>query len=173
MSRGYRITMVNASRTVSASDSLKIQLSMLNILPEEEMAQMLCEELAADGWKKNKSGTVTKSEIGVDAELSADGKEVKLTSATATQITARAADKGSAERQLDENSRRAEESLKEQAMLKLTRSEPDIRAKLSEAIQRVYVKALKKKAESMGQVESMLENRNQDGEYEITIKVKV
>src|SRR5688572_15849036 len=166
MSRGYRITMVNVSRTVSASDSLKIQLSMLNILPEEEMQEILCEELVADGWKKDKSGKISKDEGGVDAELSKDGKEVKLSSSSATQITARAADQRSAESQLDQSERRTEESLKEQAMLKLTRAEPDIRAKLSEAIQRVYIKALKKKAESMGQVESMLENRNQDGEYE-------
>jgi hypothetical protein len=173
MSRGYRVTMINVSRTVSASDSLKIQLSVLNILPEPEMAAILCEELEADGWKKNKDGTVSQSLGGIDAALSADGKEVQLTSATATEVTARAQSQSSAEAALAQTAARTEESLKEQAMMRLTRAEPDVRAKLSEAIQRVYIKALKKKAESMGQVESVLESRNQDGEYEVTIKVKV
>jgi hypothetical protein len=165
--------MINVSRTVTASDSLKIQLSILNILPEPEMAAILCEELEADGWKKNKDGTVKQSVGGIDAELSADGKEVKLTSSTATSVTARSSSQTAADAELAQSATRAEESLKEQAMMRLTRAEPDVRAKLSEAIQRVYIKALKQKAASMGQVESVLENRNQEGEYEVTIKVKV
>ena len=165
--------MVNVSRTVSASDSLTIQLSVLAILPEPEMAAILCEELVADGWKQQKDGTVSKSEGGIDATLSADGKEVRLTSATAAEVTARAQSQGSAEAELAKTAAHTEASLKEQAMMRLTRAEPDVRAKLSEAIQRVYIKALKQKAASLGQVESVLENRNQDGEYEVTIKVKV
>jgi hypothetical protein len=43
---------------------------------------------------------------------------------------------------------------------------------MGEAIQRVYVEALKRKAASMGEVESLHETRGSDGEYEVTIKVR-
>lgn len=164
---------MNVSRTVTATDSLKIQLSLLGILPEEEMLSLLCEELEASGWNRDKKGEVSTQVGEVRAELSKDGKEVTLSSSARTEVTARSTDKQSAENQLQSNANRAEESLKEQAMQRLAKVEPDIRAKLGEAVQRVYIKALQKKAASMGQVESVLENRNQDGEYEVTIKVKV
>ena len=40
-------------------------------------------------------------------------------------------------------------------------------------LQKVYVEALQRKAASLGQVESVHEGRGDDGELELTIKVRV
>jgi hypothetical protein len=55
---------------------------------------------------------------------------------------------------------------------RLARVEPDLRAALEAAVQRVYVEALKRKAASFGAVESCSESTDADGTHEVRIVVR-
>ncbi len=65
-----------------------------------------------------------------------------------------------------------QERLASQATAALTAAEPDVRTRLGEVIQRVYVEALKRKAAQLGQVTGMQETTLPNGEREVTIKVR-
>lgn len=172
MSRGYRVVWETASRTVTASDHLKISVSLLGILPEEEMVELLREELSQDGWSREKDGAMERRKGGVRARLEPEGKEISITAEEQERVSARSSSRDAAERTADKLAEQAEASLKERVTRTLTQAEPDIRARLGEAVQRVYVRALKKKAASLGQIESMKEENHPDGEFEMVIKIK-
>jgi hypothetical protein len=171
MSRAYRITWVSAARTVTAKDTLSVELSLLGILPEGEMQELLQQELLRDGWSKTK-GALEKKLGEVTARLSPDGKSVDATVEARREIEARGTSKGEAEKNLDAAEGRAKSALGAEAVAKLSQVEPELRQKLGEAVQRVYLEALKRKAASLGQIESIQQQSRPDDEYEVTIKIK-
>jgi hypothetical protein len=174
MSRGYRVSWVSATGTAEGGDALRLSLCLLNILDAAEMAALLREELAAEGWTVGADGTATKDlGDGATATLSADGSEVLLRAESTREVTAAGTDAAGAEAALQ--AAVAVEAARAQATAarSLTALEPDLRAAVGEAVQRVYVRALKQKAASMGTVESVREGTDADGGYEVTIKVRV
>jgi hypothetical protein len=171
MSRAYRVTWVAAARTVTASDRIRMDVDLLDILPEGDMSSLLREQLKADGWKDH-GGELVLDEGDVRATLSRDGKTIELTHEAERAVNVRSATKQEAERQADAAATAAEEDLKARAAERLARVEPVIREKLGKSLQRVYVEALRRKAQSLGEVESMQESVSGDGELEVVIKVK-
>lgn len=173
MSRAYRVEWTVAARTVSTRDEVTIGLTLLGILPEGEMTDLLRDELARDGWKKNADGSMQQPGNGeIAVRLEPDGKTVSLRLESEKSVQARGIDKGAAERALEAQSSEEEKRMKAEVAKQLAAREPDVRAALDQAVQRAYVVALKRKAESLGRVESVQESRGADGEYEVTIKVK-
>ena len=173
MSRAYRVTWVSAARTVTAKDTLSVELSLLGILPDGEMQELLQQELSRDGWSKSKKDGAMEKKLGeVTARLSPDGKSVAATVEARRELEARGTSKGEAEKSLDAAESRAKSSLGAEAVAKLSQVEPELRQKLGEVVQRVYLEALKKKAASLGQIESIQQQSRPDGEYEVTIKIK-
>jgi hypothetical protein len=172
MSRAYRVTWVTVASNVSTDDTLTMNLSLLGILPDEDMATLLREELARRGWKPGEGGVVTGAVQGLDAVLSPDGAKVTVTARAEGDVTARGTNRDDAKLALERAEGAARDELKAGLAKRLTAAEPDLRAMMGEAIQRVYVEALKRKAASMGAVESLHETRGSDGEYEVTIKVR-
>lgn len=173
MSRGYRINWVTVATQVTTKDKLTMQLSLLGILPEGEMQDLLCDELSRDGWSAQADGTLTK-ELDGDATATLDPKTATVTveARAGREVTARGADQKGAQQALTAESERARQELEARASRVLAGLEPDLRQKLGEAIQRVYLEALRKKAATMGAVESVREQRGADGSYEVTIKVR-
>jgi hypothetical protein len=175
MSRGYRIQLpLEVARgTVTGEDELCVALDLMPILPEQEMGALVDEELKRRGWKKNKEGELVKElENGATATLGADRKTVTVSMQTERTVTG----SGTTKQEADAAVRRAQDEAAAQTKLDatkaLTKLEPGVRGELDDVVQRVYVEALKKKAASMGQVESMEESKGADGSLEITIKVK-
>jgi hypothetical protein len=172
MSRGYRITWVAASRTVTTEDCVKISVSLLEILPGGEMLDLLRDELARDGWTRQDDGAMTTTVGEAEVRLEPDGKTLTLRRETTQTVNVQGTSADdAAKRAADaaESATRIERGAIEAA---LTAAEPDVRARLNEAVQRVYLEALRKKAATLGQIESVRESTSPDGEYEVTIKVR-
>lgn len=174
MSRGYRVSWVSASGRVEGEDALSLSLCLLNILDAGEMDALLREELAAAGWSRDGRGALTRElSDGVTATLAPGADAVVATATTVRKVSAQGTDAASAEAALREAEAREQEDAKARSARRLAAIEPELRGIVGEAVQRVYVRALKQKAASMGTVESVREGTDAAGEYEVTIKVRV
>lgn len=175
MSRGYRIAvpLQVARGTVTASDELCVDLDVLPILSDAEMRALVRDSLKEKGWKEQKDGTMTKVlGEGAVAVLDKDGKTVTVKLETTTEVQGSGQTQEQAQQALAARSKEAEKEAKAKATTTLAKAEPALRGELDDAVQKVYVEALKKKAAQMGQVESLQEERGADGSMEITIKVR-
>ncbi|MFO0660713.1 MAG: hypothetical protein U0165_12905 [Polyangiaceae bacterium] len=172
MSRAYRVSWVTVSSTVTSKETLSMKLSLLGILPEDDMLELLRAELEKDGWKDCDGTLSAKIKGDLKAELSKDGKEVVVSSEVTQKVQTTAVSQNEAQSQLKQAEVQVQERLAGQATAALTAAEPDVRARLGEVIQRVYVEALKRKAAQLGQVTGMQETTLPNGEREVTIKVR-
>lgn len=174
MSRAYSVRQVQATARVEGGDTLALSLCLLDILDASEMAALLREELAALGWRPDTQGDLSITlDGGAVATLSRDASEVSLRLDTLGEVTAKGDDRAQAEAAAEAARARAAARASERAAKDLDAQEPALRAAVGEAVQRVYVRALKRRAASMGQVESVDERVDADGELELTIKVRV
>lgn len=183
MSRGYRIrisdpnwrpvTYHDASRQVETTDAIEMDVGMLEILPEGAMTALLREQLAAAGWSEEKDNSMARQFGEVAVTLSPDGRTVTVRAAASKQVTTRATSEAQAASKLDAAGKRAERDLAQEVARRLGAHEGEIRGELQAALQKVYAEALRQKAASMGQIESVHEGRGADGELELTIKVRV
>jgi hypothetical protein len=176
MSRGYRIQMEplqTVRGTVTGSDQLQVGLDLLPILNEGDMREIVRDALKEKGWKEGPDGTMEKDlGEGATAVLDKEGKTVTVRLATQQKIEGAGRTAEEAEKAMEARRDAAEKDAQTRATKLLARLEPEVRAELDSAMQKVYVEALKKKAQQMGQVESLQETKGADGSIEITIKVK-
>jgi hypothetical protein len=170
MSRAYRVRWTSVS-----SENMSLNVSLLGILSDDEMTALLRDQLAADGWTREKDGSMRIAVEGTEATLGADGHTVTV-GASKSKESETWLDEDYSQELKDSRmataKQTAEKSLQGELLRQLERAEPEVRAKLDTAVQRVYIEALKKKAASMGEIESLQEQRGEDGAYEITIKVR-
>jgi|LNFM01.1.fsa_nt_gb hypothetical protein len=172
MSRGYVVNWVNVRNTVNAGDQVTIDVELMPIVCEGDMQSLLQQQLEADGWKRQSDGSMVLEKEGVRATLDKDSKKITVKSSETREVLARGISDQEAKKALETASSAAEEALRKELVKKLSRVEGDIREGVDKAIQRVYLEALKKKAASLGTIEGMQESRREDGEYEITIRVR-
>jgi hypothetical protein len=168
MSRGYVLNWVTVRTTINAGDKVEIDVELLGIIAEGDMNSLLQQQLESDGWKRQSDGTMVLEKDGVRASLDKDCKKITVTLEKQRKVTARGISDQEAKKALEGVASQTEEALKRE----LVKAEGDIREGVDKAIQRVYVEALKKKAASIGTIEGMQESRREDGEYEITIRVR-
>lgn len=172
MSRGYQIEWVSVRSSVQHGDRLDLDVGLLTILPEDQMRALLREELERDGWRREQDGSMSTEVEGTKVTLSPDGKTVSATKTVDANVGARGTDKKNAEKELA----RAEEQTKAQLGEKVTKAlakvEGAVKPLVDAVVQRVYLEALKRKAASLGQLESVVETRGEGGELEVTIKVR-
>ncbi len=173
MSRAYRVPAYEASATIEAEDHLCMELEMLDILPPGEMVSMLREELKAEGWKERADGAVESTVGEARAVLEAEGDKVTVERREHNRVNVRGYNKGEVNTRLEKAAERAKDTAQKNVVRSLLKVEPEVRETIQRALQRVYVRALKQKAKSMGEVESVREQRGETGELELTIKVKV
>lgn len=178
MSRGYRVRMPeptwrNVSTQLESVDAIAMDVGLLEILPEAAMVELLRERLAEDGWQRGEDGVMRRSFGGVEAELAADGRSVTVRASATQDVTARGNTEAEAAARLERIRKTAATELAKAAAQRIVASEPEVRAALQGALQRVYVEALQRKAASLGHIESVHEGRSDDGELELTIKVRV
>jgi hypothetical protein len=154
---------------------MSLNVSLLGILSDDEMTALLRDQLAADGWSREKDGSMHAKIEGAQATLGADGHTVTV-GTTKTKESETWLDEDYSQELKDSRmaaaKQNAEKSLQGELLRQLERAEPEVRARLDAAVQRVYIEALKKKAASMGEIESLQEQRGEDGAYEVTIKVR-
>jgi hypothetical protein len=172
MSRGYVVNWVTVRNTINAGDKVEIDVELLGIIAEGAMTSLLQQELERDGWKRQSDGTMVLEKGGVRASLDKDCKKITVTLDKQREVMARGISDQEAKKALEGVASQTKEALKRELVKELSKVEGDIREGVDKAIQRVYVEALKKKAASIGTIEGMQESRREDGEYEITIRVR-
>lgn len=173
MSRAYEINWIPISTRVDAGDRACIDLALLGILPEPEMVALVREELERDGWKREEDGSLSKSHEELSIRLEADGHTVTIEGRLEREVHTRGESQQRAQENLDAAAKSTTQALHDELRKKIAAVEPEVRAEVDRALQRVYVEAVQRKARTLGQVESMTETRSSDGGYEVTIKLKV
>ena len=79
MSRAYRITVKESeSRNLKADDEICTQLEILEILPPEDMATLLKEELKKRGFEEQEDGTMVRKDGDVSVKVDPCSGEVSV-----------------------------------------------------------------------------------------------
>ncbi|MCR9201556.1 MAG: hypothetical protein NXI04_23175 [Planctomycetaceae bacterium] len=190
MSRAYRVSVSESERKiVRGSDHVCTCVELLEILPKQDMATLLSEELLGrgfateDGKLIRREGDVTISidpatgEVTVQAAIS---EEVELTE----KVTGWGDEDYGADgrRKVEENLRkRAEEGLQRQAQSKENRLTQqateqlesvlrDLQPELDGAVNKVTAAALKQKAAQLGEIKEITEDTD-NGSMTIVLEV--
>ena len=192
MSQTYHCTLkASVSDVIRVDDQIQRRISLTEILPAEEMKDLLRQALADNGFAQEGGGgdrwiidegdehtvldldemvmTTTRSEARtVQKSVTATGRGYGRSSAKAAAKASLEEAKASAQRELGSLRER------EQADLSAAMAENDeARQELMHHIlQQVYAESLKRKARQLGDVMEISEGTSESGEYELVIKVE-
>jgi hypothetical protein len=189
MSRAYRIRVRESlRRTIRAHDRVSTQLELLEVLPPEQMTQLLTEELKGRGFEE-KDGALVRKQKGVTVRVNPKDGTVTVESEASHEAELEAEKEGRAFDDLGPSGRKVQQQLREQlredlekkaeekaAELQskvtdqLERELGDLRRELDQAVNRVTAEALKQKAAQIGQIKEMTEDP-QSGSLTIVVEV--
>lgn len=189
MSRSYRISVRECvNRVIKAEDRVSTQLEILEILPPEQMAGLLADELAKEGFRRE-GNLLVKEEDGVVVSVNTESGEVTV-SAEASETTkvegerqGRAYDdigphasqvrenlRQELKRDLDKKVEEKTGALQSKVTDQLEGKLGDLRQDLDKVVNKVTAEALKRKAASLGQIKEMTEDP-QSGSLTIVVEV--
>jgi TATA-binding protein-associated factor Taf7 len=189
MSRSYRIAIKETlRRVIRAEDRVSTQLEILEVLPCDEMAELLAQELEKRGFER-KGDQVVREENGVRVSVDPKTGTVTVSSESAHEVDLEQQKEGRAWDDVGPNAKQVREQLREQAKAdlekkaeektsalqtevtdKLEKQLGDLRRELDQAVNRVTAEALKRKAAQMGQIKEMSEDP-QTGSLTIVVEV--
>ncbi len=190
MSRAYRIQVSESlQRVIRASDHVSTQLELLEILPQERMAELLEAELVNLGFERDgdvlkreqngvivevdpKTATVTariesESEVSLETEKSGnvyDDWGAQTRENVEASLREQAVDEMN--RQADQQERQLQKELTDRLEAELR----DLKGDLDQAVNRVTADALKEKAAQLGQIKELTEDR-ESGSLTIVLEV--
>jgi hypothetical protein len=190
MSRAYRITVKETlDRELKGSDEICTQLELLEILPPEQMAGLLKEELKNRGFEEKDDGTMVRTDGKITVTVDPCNGEVSVKSEAVESVTLEAKrdatgydDIGPGESNIRERvkeqlqadlERKAEketERLQSEATEALEKHLDDLQPELGQVVNKVTREALKQKAQQMGTVKEIAEDAETGN---MTIKVEV
>jgi hypothetical protein len=189
MSRAYRIRVRESiTKVVKAHDRISTQLELLEILPAEQMAELLAQELEKRGYERRDgvlvreqdgvtitvdpaTGTVTVQAEGsqeLDLETEVEGRAYDEAGAHAASVKKGLQEQ--ARKELEEQAKRETERLQGEITDRLEGQLGDVRRDLDQAVNRVTAEALKRKAAQMGQIKELTEDP-QSGSLTIVVEV--
>jgi hypothetical protein len=189
MSRAYRIRVRESlKKVVTARDRVSTQLEILEILPAEQMAGLLAQELERRGFQRQgddlvrtrdgvtvtvdpKTGTVTVSAEGaqqVDLEVEKEGRAYDDAGPGAAQTKKALSEQ--AHKDLQKQADREQTKLQSEITDRLAGQLEDLRKELDDAVNKVTADALKQKASQMGEIKEMTEDP-QTGSLTIVVEV--
>ncbi len=189
MSRAYRIRVKESvAKDLAASDEVCSDLEILEILPGDQMAELLKKELAARGFEEQ-DGKMVRTKDGVTVSVDPLAGEVTVKAERQEKVELEAEREGwgyddvgprqshvrkqlseQAKADLDRRAERQQERLQGEATEDLERALGEVRKELNEAVNSVTREALKTKAGQMGQIKEMTEDPEAGS---LTIKVEV
>jgi len=190
MSRAYRITVKESdTRHLKAGDEICTQLEILEILPPEDMATLLKEELKKRGFEEQEDGTMLRKDgeltVKVDpcsGEVSVKAEAEETVSQEAKRDATGFNDVGPSEKSLrdrvkdqlktdlDKKFEQEQSRLQNKATEQLEKHLTEIQPEISEVVNQVTREALKQKAQQMGTVKEISEDAESGS---LTIKVEV
>jgi len=189
MSRSYRIAIRETlKRVIRAHDRVSTQLEILEVLPCDEMAELLAQELEKRGYQREgenlvqeqdgikvsvdpKTGTVTvssESATEVDLQQEKEGRAWDDVGPNAKAVRDQLRDQAKAD--LEKQAKRKEDELQTQVTDRLEKQLGEVRRDLDQAVNRVTAEALKRKASQLGQIKEMTEDP-QTGSLTIVVEV--
>jgi hypothetical protein len=189
MSRAYRISVREClNRTVRAKDHVSTQLEVLEILPPEEMAELLAAELEARGFERQGKNMVREQD-GVLVTVDIETGTVTVHAEGAQEVNVEAQRDGWAADQSGKGAKAVKEGLQKQLQKdlegkadaereklqakitdKLEAQLGDVKKELNQAVNRVTAEALKRKAAQLGQIKQLTEDA-QTGSMTIVLEV--
>lgn len=177
MSRAYRIKVSESlNKVIRAEDHVKTELELLNILPSDQMGELLAGALEKDGFEregdvlKKVDGDVTVTvdvktgEVTVQAsdceelELKGQGEGRYYDDVRGSKKQAEKQARDELKRTLEDDANAKEEVLQQKMTDQLERKLSDIRQQLDKAVNKVTAEALKQKAAQIGQIKEMTED---------------
>jgi hypothetical protein len=189
MSRSYRISVREChNRTIRAEDHVSTQLEMLEVLPADQMAGLLADELAQRGFERD--GTrMSRKQNGVTIAVETTTGTVTVASEECAETTVEAERADRAYDDVGAHAKTVRENLKQQVQKDIEKKVgektaglqskvtdrlegelSDLRQELDQVINRVTAEALKRKAAQMGQIKEMTEDP-QAGSLTIVVEV--
>lgn len=195
MSQCYRVQLKESvSRVVKGEDSISYPIELTQILPADEMFELLKQELKEKGWQaEDDSETIFVTEGSGGEKLSIDLETMELTASIVTEREVKtvaevesASEHSDAHAQQQAKQALAQEvsmrgdqiedagnkELQDEVTEQLAESESDRQRQINEILQKVYSESLKKKAHELGDVMEVAESTSDDGEYELTIRIQ-
>src|SRR5262245_10907454 len=189
MSRAYRIRVKESiSQDLSASDEVCSDLEILEILPGDQMADLLEGELKGRGFEE-KNGKLVRSKDGVTVTVDPNKGEVSVKAEKEEHIELEQEKEGwgyddvgprgqqirkqlseQAKTEHERHAQRHQERRQSEATEKLEGVMGDVRKELNDAVNSVTREALKRKAAQLGQIKEMSEDPEAGS---LTIKVEV
>jgi hypothetical protein len=189
MSRAYRIRVRESlKRVVCAEDKVSTQLEMLEVLPCEQMAELLRRELESRGFRQEgaemvrrregvtvtvdpSTGTVTvRAELSENLELETEKETRAYTDVGPSAQKTKKVLRDEARQDLEKQAHKRQSGLQGQATDQLEAQLGDLRAELDQVVNRVTAEALKQKAAQLGQIKEMTEDP-QSGSLTIVLEV--
>ncbi len=190
MSRSYRISVRECvNRVIKAEDSISTQLEILEVLPPEQMAGLLADELGRGRLPSVEGNLLVKEVDGVTVSIDADKGEVTISAEAAEAAKVEGEMHGRAYDDVGPHAGQVRENLREELKRKLEKGVEDktgalqskvtdrlegqlgdLRHELDQVVNRVTAEALKRKAASLGQIKEITEDP-QSGSMTIVLEV--
>ncbi len=190
MSRAYRIKVRESlNRVIRASDHVSTQLELLEILPQEAMAELLERELVSLGFERQgevlvreqngviveidpKTGTVTaRIEADQDVRLEKEGEaSVYDDFGRNTAEKVKEARRDQLRKEMEKQAEKEQEQLQKEVTDRLEAELVDLRTELDKAVNRTTAEALKQKAAQLGEIKEMTEDQ-ETGSLTIVLEV--
>jgi formylmethanofuran dehydrogenase subunit E-like metal-binding protein len=189
MSRSYRVSVrERQNRTIRAEDHVSTQLEMLEVLPPDQTAGLLADELAQHGFERD--GTrMTRKQNGVTITIETTTGTVTVAAEECEEATVEAERSDRAYDDVGPHAKTVRENLKRQVEKDIERKVDEktaglqskvtdrlegelseLRQELDQVVNRVTAEALKRKAAQMGRIKEMTEDP-QAGSLTIVVEV--
>jgi hypothetical protein len=189
MSRAYRIAVRESqNRVIRAEDHVCTDLEILEVLPPEQMAGLLADELARRGFERDGERMVRKQK-GVAVAVDVNTGTITVSAEASEEATIEVSREGRAYDDVGPHASQVRESLKKEAQKDIDRKAgektaalqskvtdrlegelTDLRQEMDQVVNRVTAEALKRKAAQLGQIKEMTEDP-QAGSLTIVVEV--
>jgi len=189
MSRSYRVSVRECvNRVIKAEDRISTQLEILEILPPEQMAGLLADELEKGGYRRE-GNLLVKEEDGVVVSIDAESGEVTVSSQASEATKVEGERHGRAYDDIGPHASQVRDNLRQELQRDIEKKVEDktsqlqskvtdqlegklgdLRSDLDKVVNRVTAEALKRKAASLGQIKEMTEDP-QSGSLTIVVEV--
>lgn len=189
MSRAYRIRVRESiNQDLKASDEVCADLEILEILPGDQMADLVTKELKARGYEEQ-DGKLVKHHEGVTVTVDPKSGEVSVKAEKEERIDLKTEKEGwgyddvgpraqqlrktlseQAKTELERRAQKQQERLQGEATEQLEGAVAEVRKELNDAVNAATREALKQKAAQLGQIKEMTEDPEAGS---LTIKVEV
>lgn len=190
MSRAYRIRIKESlARDIRAEDEICSQIEILEVLPPEQMGELLAQELEKRGFEREEDGTLTREGDGVTVTVDPCECKVTIRASTEEHVELEANKEGYAYDDVGPGSKSVRQNLEKEAKADLerraTQKESELQTKateklekelerlqpeINEVVNRVTSEALKQKAAQMGTIKEISEDA-ESGSLTITVEV--